>query len=245
MADHRPPGVHVEETESGNSRHGSGWTDSSGRPEPKKVELDVSTVTVSLAIQLVEGATGGKPVEIPAVSVEGVDAKPRLKSDRFLLFLDVELPVPPTPTVVSVDGGDRYRDVTHQVVVTEQDDLPVPAEVEVYPPSKPVVPVWLFAEDATVLRGYVRDTDGNRIEGGELRVTDLDFDLAAKIDPNGRFVLYLEDTPDDVDVETELELDELEDPIPVTLPVVEEIETVRTLVVDVDAETVTVHEGII
>lgn len=243
MTEYRAPGVRVDETDSGAPPHGGGPVDPRRR-EPETVELDVPTLVVSLAVHLVEGATGDEPIEVPEVSIEGVDAEPRPKSDRFLLFLDVELPTPPTPAVVSVDGGDRYRDATHRVVVTDRDDLEVPAEVEVFPPSSPVVTVWLFAEDATVLRGYVRDTDGNRIRGGEIRVTDLDVPLSAPIDPNGRFVLHFEDAPDDNQVDVELDVDELATPATETIAVAGGTETVRTLVVDVAAGTITVEEGV-
>lgn len=231
---------------------GSDLGATSDRPSPETTPLDVPLLTVSLAVHLVDGATGGAPVEVPDVSLElpgippeDVDTEPRRKADRFVLFLDVDLPDPPTPAVVSVDGGDRYRDVTHQVVVTDETDPAVPAEVEVYPPSDPVVTTWLFAPDATVLRGYVRDAGGDRLTAGELRVTDLGFDLTATIDRNGRFVLGFEEAPADGDVGVELDVDELGAPVAVSLPVVEGSETVRTLVVDVDAGTVTVEADII
>lgn len=243
MPDYRTPGVSTEEVESGTGPPVGGGADPSTRRDHETVPVETGVLTVSLAVELVEGATGGAPAAIPLVSLEGIDAEPELKSDRFLLFLDVELPAPPGTTVVSVDGGDRYRDATREVAVTREGDPAVPADAEAYPASEPVVTVHLFEGDATVLRGIVRDTDGNRVGEGTLRVTELGFDLSAEVDANGRFVLYFEEAPDGGDVEADLELEGLDDPASVTLPVAEGEETVRTLVVDFEEESVTVETG--
>jgi hypothetical protein len=212
----------------------------SERPDPETVPVELPTLTVSLAVAFVEGTTGRPPDEMPTASLSDVDVDPRPKSDRFLLFLDAGLPASPATTVVSVDGGDRYRDVTREVVVTREGDPPAPPEPETYPASEPVVTVHLFGPEDTVFRGVVRDGAGGRIGGGTLSVTELGFDLVADVDANGRFVLRFDGVPAEGDVTAELETPPVEDPLPVTLPLVAGEETVRTLVVD--GGTVSVEE---
>ena len=203
----------------------------SERPDPETVPVEVPTLTVSLVVAFVEGMTGRPPGEMPTVSLSGVDVDPRPKSGQFLLFLDADLPASPATTVVSVDGGDRYRDATREVVVTREGDPPAPAGPEAYPASEPVVTVHLFEPDDTVFRGVVRDGSGDRLGGGTVSVTEFEF-LVADVDANGRFVLHFDGVPTDGSVTAELETPSAADPLPVTLPLVAGEETVRTLVVD-------------
>lgn len=236
MSEHRAPGIHVEEVDSGTGPAVGDGTRTGRRSELEKTPLEAPTLTVSLAVHLVEGVTGGPPTEIPTVTLLGIDAEPRPKSDRYLLFLDVDLPESPATTVIEVDGGDTYRDVTREVVLTGAGDQAAPAEPEVYPASEPVVTVHLFGDDDTVVRGVVRDGSGGRIDGGALRVTDRD--LTADVDANGRFVLYIADPPVDGELEVVLEVEELDSPETVTLPVAGGDETTVTLVVSEGAVTV-------
>lgn len=230
------PGVHVEETGSGTGPAVGSGARVGGRTDSEKVRLEAPTLTVSLAVRLVEGTTGGPPVETPTITLAGIEAEARPKPDRYLLFLDVDLPPSPATIDIEVDGGDRYRDVTREVVVTGPGDQPVPAEPEVYPASEPVVTVHLFGADDTVVRGVVRNGSGERVDGGELRITDRD--LTVPVDANGRFVLYVVDPPADGELEAVLEVEGLDPPETVTLPVAEGGETTVTLVVSGGGVTV-------
>lgn len=236
MPEDGAPGVHVEETDSGTGPAVGSGSRTGGRADPEKVDLEAPTLTVSLAVRLVEGTTGGAPVETPTITLAGIEAEAHPKSDRYLLFLDVDLPPSPATIGVEVAGGDRYRDVTREVVVVGPGDQPAPPGPEVYPASEPVVTVHLFGADDTVVRGVVRDGSGEREGGGELRVADRD--LTVPVDANGRFVLHVADPPVDGELGAVLEVEGLDPPETVTLPVAGGEETAVTLVVSGGSVTV-------
>lgn len=242
MAEDGRPGISIEELARAPGPAGSS-ADGSERPGPERVPLAVPPLTVSLAVVLVDGRTGGPPSGTPTVSIDGVDTAPRRKSENVFLFLDAALPTPPTPAVVTVEGGEEYRDETREVVVTDQDDLTVPAAVAVYPRSNPTATVRLFSGETTVVRGFVRDTAGTRLADATVTTTGLDFGQTETTDANGRFVLAFAEPPDDGSVTVELTLPDVDEPLSADLAVSAGAVSRQTLVVTLPDGPVAVRDG--
>lgn len=163
----------------------------SKRPEP--TELGPRTVTPSLAVQLVDGFSGEKPVGKPRVSIEGVDVAPIENLSGYLLFLDLD-PEDDSLTVF-VDGGERYLDEAHDIDIADlhrKTPLSPAITIELTPSA-----AYEFPTGTTLVRGYVRDPDGNGVAGAELSVRGLD--SSARTERDGEFVLPVGDiSPDTV-----------------------------------------------
>lgn len=149
--------------------------------------LTVDPLTVTLAVEVVDGRTGGPLTEPPSVSVDGQEQAYRAKTATLLLFVDVPLPDTPVPVEVTTEGG--YRALEQTVLVTTSPPDTLPRSVLVRPPSNPSVRFTLFPEDTTVLRGLLRTTDGEPLVGETIsRATQTTFE-STTTDGEGRFIL--------------------------------------------------------
>ncbi|WP_435158780.1 carboxypeptidase-like regulatory domain-containing protein [Haladaptatus sp. DFWS20] len=245
IAEYRTHGGHVEKTDDRSSLMVKTSKSGIDDYEAQKIPVRLPPLTVTLAVHLIDGATGAPPKTSTRIGIENDETSPRPKSATEFLFLDVELPEPPNPTVVTVESDDEFRDVTREVFVTEREDLTEFVAVEIYRPSNPTMTVRLFRTDATVLRGFVKDTANNRIADVNVEVTSSTPRIRAESNSNGRFDLYFPEWPPTGDVTLEMRHDEFTNPLQVAVSVAEDSETVRTFKVDLTAETIEVFGGIV
>jgi hypothetical protein len=197
----------------------------------------VSALTVSLAVEVLDWHTGSPPSPPVDVSLDGIEAERRWKDDRFVLFVDVDFPEPPTPVVVVVDGDEWYGDVTREVIVSDREDLSVPSSVAVIPERDRTLTVELFPAGETVVNGVVRDDDGNSLEGATVSATDQ----SATTDSEGRFVLAFDEPPDDETVSVEVFHPAMNGPRSTDLPVTSGGVTGLTIAVRLPSGTLTVE----
>lgn len=132
------------------------------------------TTTLSLAVEVTDAVTGGRPAGSPEVSLAGVDAEPVVNRSGYHLFFDLEADA----VTVRVDGGERYADAERADVptfdpgpgfdATDPADLPVET-VELRP-----TPAYEFPAAATVVRGTVRDAGGAPVAGATVTVEGVD-----------------------------------------------------------------------
>lgn len=176
--------------------------------EQRVVRIEDHTTTLSLAVKLVDAYTDERPVSeyrtplastdgrrqqsdgslhgremvvrYPLVSIAGINAEPVENPSGYHLFLDLTLPDTP---VVTVDGGTRYMDATHEVELSALSPLNPVAEIELTPSR-----AYQFPAGATLLRGCVQDADETAVAGATLSIQDID--RTTETDRDGEFVLY-------------------------------------------------------
>lgn len=137
------------------------------------------TTHLTLAVALVDAFTGRQPRSDVRVAAPDADATPVVNPSGYHLFLDL----PAEPFTVVVDGGQRYLDVEETVDPVEHDPPVVTFELR---PS----PAYRFPPGATVLRGVVRDDDGDGDPIPDATVSVRHTDRETVSDSNGEFVLF-------------------------------------------------------
>lgn len=152
-------------------------------------KLGVRTRTLSLAVQLVDIFSDGRPAGRPRVSIEGVNVAPIENRSGYLLFLDLDPDPASGPITVSVDGGEYYSDESLDVALsTLQRETPLsPAITIELTPST----AYKFPAGTTLLRGHVRDSEGTGVTGAKLSIRGLD--CSTETERDGEFVLFIED----------------------------------------------------
>ena len=148
--------------------------------ERNEVKVGERVTTLSLAVRLVDAVTGESPGGTPRVHIEDVAAEPVETPSGYHLFLDLD-PVDGTVTL-HVDAGERYQDERRDVDLSDRDSCQ-PLEVELLPAAS-----YDFPAGTTLVRGHVRDSDGNGVGGVHLSIRGLDSSI--ETDETGEFSLF-------------------------------------------------------
>jgi len=172
------------------------------RDSPRTTEY--RETTRGFAASLTDAFTGDRPSGVE-VTLDPVDDDPIVNPSGFHVFLAFE----PDEVLLTVDGGDRYVDERRRVLLGEAareadeadgadgppvavvDDPTEPVEVELTP-----TPAYEFPPTTTVLRGHVRDGDGDPVVGAEVRLRE--FDPVVETTEAGEYALFVPATSEDV-----------------------------------------------
>lgn len=152
----------------------------------REAEAGAHSTTLSLAVRLVDVATGERPTGEPSVAVDGPERiePAAVNPSGYRLFLDADLP--PDPLQLLVDGGERYADDRIEV---SRPAAGAPAVTVQLAPA----PQYPFGPGATIVRGVVEDPAGEGVAGAVVTVQGLDW--RTRTNDGGEFVLFLGDRP--------------------------------------------------
>lgn len=157
--------------------------------------------TLSFAVRLVDAFTGDRPEEV-TLSVDPVDAEPVTNQSGYHVFLDLAA----EELTLTVDGGDAYVDERRHVVLdpdaggnsgsddgSEESPDGVPTHVvtdvsEALAIELTPTPAYAFPTSTTVVRGHVRDGDGDPVAGAT--VTLREFDPVVETTETGEFAVW-------------------------------------------------------
>lgn len=149
------------------------------------------TTRLSLAVGLVDAFTGRAPLGNPQVRIKDVDARPVSTPSGYHVFTDLE----GGPVTVLVDGGERYFAEHREQVATI--DLSDP-DTDIDPSDRSTLPLvrieltpspsYRFPAGVTLIRGTVRDPEGNAVTGAHLSVRNRD--ISTRTDENGEFAIF-------------------------------------------------------
>lgn len=162
--------------------------------------------SLAFAVQLVDQFTGDEPADGVTVEAESIDGSPVKNPSGYYLFLDLE----PSEVTLVVDGGDRYVDQRRRIVVDEGGDADAagrssgeePPVHVVTDPSDPLVvslpptPAYEFPGTSTVLRGHVRDGDGEAVERASVSLRE--FEPVVETTGSGEYALWVPATAEQV-----------------------------------------------
>jgi hypothetical protein len=165
--------------------------------------------SLAFAMRLVDVFTGDQPTDDVTVETDHPDVTPVRNASGYVCFLDVDAEA----VTVTIDGGDRYVDERRRVrldanaadgsATTDRDasDVDPPVTV-VSDPSEPVVvelsptPAYEFPDSTTLVRGHVRNGDGDPIAGA--RVSLREFDPVVETTASGEYALWVPVTAEHV-----------------------------------------------
>lgn len=158
------------------------------------------TTRLTVAVRVVDSFTGKVPSTDLTVTVGEFDVLPVRNPSGYYCFLDL----PDNPITVTVNGGERYLDVTETVDPAAHD--PPAVDIEVTPS-----PAYRFPPGATLIRGIIREggSDENSDDNGEkppiagATVSLRHIDREAVTNENGEFVLFITNITDEDVVQTD------------------------------------------
>ncbi|MCC7577325.1 MAG: hypothetical protein KK926_10890 [Methanomethylovorans sp.] len=138
------------------------------------------TTTLSFAVQLIDDFTNKEPIGSIQVKVKETDKKAMKNTSGYYLFTDLKAGT----YTVRVDS-DLYFSEEMTVDISSFPDQKNPISEIILIPR----PVYPFSQNATLIRGVVRDAAKAPVKGAQLRVIGRDMETIS--DENGSFVFYL------------------------------------------------------
>lgn len=152
------------------------------------------SIELSLAVRLVDGATGERPLGEPSVFVAADTDRVRpnaVNPSGYWVYLDIDLP--PDPLRLVLDGGDHYAD--DRIDVTRPAETAPAVRVELAP-----APQYPFGPGATIVRGVVVDPQRDGVADAVVTVRGLD--RRTRTNSHGEFILFFGDRPVEEDTTT-------------------------------------------
>lgn len=142
---------------------------------------DVQTIKLSFAVWLIDDYTKGKPVGSIKIQIKEIDKKAVRNLSGYYFFTDLEV----GNYTVSINS-DLYLPMEKTVDVSTFPDPKNPVLEIALKPS----PVYFFPENATILRGVIRDSISvaKPVKGARVKV--IENGLETITDERGNFVLY-------------------------------------------------------
>nr|HML25268.1 hypothetical protein [Methanomethylovorans sp.] len=144
-------------------------------------DLDlVVTTKLSFALKLTDDLTKKGPIGNIKVKVQETEKKAMKNTSGYYLFTDLKAGT----YTVRVDS-DLYFSEEITVDISSFPDQKNPISEIILIPR----PVYPFSQNATLIRGVVRDAAKAPVKGAQLRVIGRDMETIS--DENGSFVFYL------------------------------------------------------
>lgn len=154
---------------------------------------------LGFAVQLVDAFTGEQPAEDVDVGLADASAEPVRNPSGFAVFLALDR----ARVVLTVDGGDAYRDERREVLLEEGAQSDTDLETwDASDPRQPVVveltptPAYAFPDSTTTIRGHVRDAAGQPVPGATVSLGG--FDPVVRTTDTGEYALWVPATSEDV-----------------------------------------------
>lgn len=141
---------------------------------------DMLTTRLSFAVKLIDDFTKSKPIGSIRVEIKEIKKKAIKNPSGYYLFTDLKAGT----YTVSVDS-DLYFPQEVPVDISSFPDQKKPVSEIVLIPRT----VYPFPQNATLIRGVVRDAANAPVKGAQLRVIGRDVETIS--DENGSFVFYL------------------------------------------------------
>ena len=140
----------------------------------------VVTTKLSFAVRLTDDLTKKGPIGNIKVKVQETEKKAMKNTSGYYLFTDLKAGT----YTVRVDS-DLYFSEEKTVDISSFPDQKNPISEIILIPR----PVYPFSQNATLIRGVVRDAAKAPVKGAQLRVIGSDMETIS--DENGSFVFYL------------------------------------------------------
>ncbi len=141
---------------------------------------DMLTTRLSFAVKLIDDFTKSKPIGSIRVEIKEIKKKAITNPSGYYLFTDLKA----GNHTVSIDS-DLYFPQELTVDISSFPDMKNPVSEVVLTPRT----VYPFPQNATLIRGVVRDAANAPVKGVQLRVIGRDMETIS--DEKGCFVLYL------------------------------------------------------
>ncbi|WP_298685460.1 hypothetical protein [uncultured Methanomethylovorans sp.] len=140
----------------------------------------VVTAKLSFAVKLTDDLTKNETIGSIKVKVKETDKKAMKNTSGYYLFTDLK----PGEYTVSIEP-DLYFSQEITVDISSFPDQKNPISEIILIPR----PVYPFSQNATLIRGVVRDAAKAPVKGAHMRVIGRDMETIS--DENGSFVFYL------------------------------------------------------
>lgn len=140
----------------------------------------VVTAKLSFAVKLTDDLTKTETIGSIKVKVKETDKKAMKNTSGYYVFTDLK----PREYTVSIEP-DLYFSQEITVDISSFPDQKNPISEIILIPR----PVYPFSQNATLIRGVVRDAAKAPVKGAQLRVIGRDMETIS--DENGSFVFYL------------------------------------------------------
>ncbi len=145
------------------------------------VFIGSSTRKLSLAVYLIDDYTSREVVGNLDVSIKDHNVKPIRNPGGYYLFFDL----PGDNYTVQVKGGEYYFDEESETIKPDDlDELNPVADIVIKP-----APPYHFPSTATLVRGHLEDSGGERIPGAVLGIKGCG--TLTGTNDKGEFVIYL------------------------------------------------------
>lgn len=141
---------------------------------------DVLTTGLSFAVWLIDDFTKNEPIGSIRVEIKEIDKKGVKNPSGYYLFIDLK-----AGNYTASIASDLYFPQEQTVDISSFPDLKNPVSEIVLVPR----PVYPFSQNATLIRGVVRDAANAPVKGAQLRVIGRDVETIS--DESGSFVFYV------------------------------------------------------
>lgn len=157
---------------------------------------DVLTTRLSFAVWLIDAYTKSKPIGGIKVGIKETGKKVIENLSGYYCFTDLEV----GSYTVSIDS-DLYLSEEIKVDMSAFPDPKNPVRNIILKPN----PVYPFPENATLLRGVIRDAINVDEPVRNAKVKVMEYDLETTTDEKGNFVLYLSEIENEKEVNIEIQ----------------------------------------
>lgn len=166
---------------------------------------DVLTTKLSFAVKLIDDFTKNETIGSIRVKIKEIDKKAIKNPSGYYLFTDIKA----GNYTVNIDS-DFYFPQEATVDIASISDKKNPI-IEIVLIPRPAYP---FSQNATLIRGVVKDGENSPVKGAQLRVIGRNRDTTS--DENGSYVVYLGDIENEEEVSIESKKNDITRTINVT-----------------------------
>lgn len=145
-----------------------------------EILIESITTKLSLGVYIIDDYSGMEAVGNFDVSIKGQNVNPIRNHSGYYLFLNLS----GDHYDVRVKGGEHFFDKEIETVRPKDLDIQNPIVNVALCPK----PSYKFPPSATLIRGVVKNSEGNGIEGALLRINESS--IRTRTAQNGEFVIY-------------------------------------------------------